>query len=568
MNEKKWTASQTEAINSEHQNILVTASPGSGKSSVTVARILRQIATGVDPRATIAITFTTAGAKVLQERIGQPLGFAGTIHAFCLRHLKMMGEDWGWGDRTALIDEGSARQLLETKAKTLGCFTKIDELEKLKGKGMPVIGQGAGMARASQLTKDQLVVLAYQEDLRAAGMVDFDTILSEFCRLLEVKEFVRQLRRYTHLCVDEVQDSGPIDWKIFLHLPVLHRFLVGDSDQSIFGFRGAQMQLMLGYSKLSDVHNICLEENFRSDRAICEAAQRLIQRNTQRIAKRTVAVSKEQGLLRLINGVANEGEEIGMVARQLKEELMRTDPNEIAVLARTNRLANSFKQTFQACGIPVAEPKRKWLPKDLPFARAAIELMSNPSNDTLAEFYLVHRNERSGMNILEAKKAAHEQVRQARAASQSVNSAHVKFARQSLPNVPEWLASLRVTRETQMLVTERINGLPAGADLADLLLALGRRDEPEEITDGVWVTTAHASKGTERDCVFIVGAEEETWFAKTPEDMQENRRLFFVAMTRARHRLFISWAASRVMPWGRNEVRQTQRSRFVGEAMA
>lgn len=568
MNIETATAQQREAITTDAHRVLVLAGPGSGKTATTVARIHHLIyACGTTPSEIVAITFTNAAARELEERIAKEcgddvkLGYVGTLHGFCLRMLKEHGGFLGYGSRISIISPESAEDLLVSKAKTLGCKTPIKELLKLKGAGRPPRGQ--------RLSGNQVVIANYFDDLRDAGIVDFDVLLTEALRLFRdvVGSFSFNFR---HLFVDEVQDSSATDWEIYDALVIENKFFVGDPDQAIYAFRGGDVSEMLARCSTHKV--IALEENFRSRSEICQAAQNLIEYNKDRVPKRTWSVKGHGGEVAYHFGKMNEGEELSAVYRsivQFTQALADKEPTitpSIAVLARTNAIATSFRKGLAASGIPVVAVQTSGLPKDWPVVRALVEFLSNPENDTLAQFLLIALYEKKGASPKEAREAVHAAKRAANAAGKTLNRANLGFERrENCADIAQILVKENISAESRMLVAEQLKEVGAGASVLDLSLALAQvKGINQESGEGVECMTIHASKGREFDAVFVVGAEEKilpsNWGGAT---IEEERRLAYVAITRARSLLVITSSATRATPWGALGA-QTP-SRFIQE---
>lgn len=574
------TPAQQRAIDSNAPAILCLAGPGSGKSTTLAARIKRLIDDGVKPSEIVAITFTNAGARALQAKLvtavdhhGSPvdadcetaisdaeykLGFSGTLHAFALRMLKRYGSSIGYGERIALIDAEAGADLLQSKATSLGCKTKLDKLLELKAKGRP----------RGRLDVAQTVVAGYFDELRENGLVDFDTLLTEFARLL-VNEGVRMQSLFKYLFVDECQDSSEIDWAIYGALSIANKFFVGDSDQAIYSFRGGRVDCLMRYAKREGVEVIALEDNFRSHDEICNAANRLISHNVDRIAKNTISARGPGGGVRAFNAFLNEGAEIANVVDILKAgKNLPGKMQECAILARTNAICAAYRDALKASGIPVAEAPKSTLPRDWALARSLVELLVDPDNDTLAFFYLVKRLEGDGFDQSAARKQTHSLWLTARSSGTSINKIVWKYDYTGFAGVPAALSNHRISRETIMKIGELIAALPLDATLVDLALAMNVA-EPEPVTDnsGVTVATFHGCKGLEWDVVFIVGAEDEiipgTRKSDTPADLEESRRLFFVAATRARKALYVAHAQQRKTAWG--TIASHHPSRFINE---
>ena len=558
------TPNQNAAIESKHNAILCLAGPGSGKTQTTVERIKRTIAAGTPPGKIVALTFTNAAARELQERLREEdepiyhvkgvdgpihLGYCGTLHGFAFRMLRLNMSP------LAVISPESAQDLLELKARALGCRDPLKKLLEIKA---------AGIDPTKRMTIAETTVASFLQDLRNAGIVDFDILLQDFARLLE-DPGTSAIPHFTHLFVDEIQDSSDIDWRIYRALPIENKFYVGDPDQAIYSFRGGSVAQTLAYAANPQVQTICLEENFRSHEEICQTAQRLIQHNTGRIPKATISTKGPGGTIFELLPAANEGEEIGLVCRaiqQLQQNDRPVDPNEIAVIARTNAIAGAFQKTLAACHLPVRKRKKSDLPRDAARARAAVEFMAEPDNDTLAFLYLCTRSDGPS---LATKEDAQKRIREAQAAGRSANSYwHLIPDHLKADSAPAMMQQTGCSREAVMWVTEKIAGLQTG-EMAELALVLAKPEqENQEEGSGVHCLTIHAAKGREFAAVFLVGMEEETIPGRRKDaNVEEERRLAYVAATRAEEFLAISWARSRATSWG--AIESLSRSRFVGE---
>lgn len=589
MKTEDFTPAQSEAISARDQSILVVASPGSGKTSVVIARIDRLLSEGTDPSQIAAVTFTNAGAHEVQRRLpkdkdGEPiqLGFTGTLHSFALRMLKQHGAGFGYGDRISLITPEAARDIIESKARTFACREPIKTLMELKALGRP----------ERPKTVAEIVLASYFDEMRAAGIADYDILLQELVRILasdEPEGLSAQMairNAFSHLLVDEVQDSAPIDWAIYLSLPIDNKFYCGDPDQSIFSFRGGSIAGIMAAAGDVGTRTIKLEDNFRSRQEICQAAQSLIEKNSQRVSKETRSVSGDGGVVEILGECENEGDEIGVIGTKIRQILSEETVNEavpgkpsrlasqpeIAVLARTNAIADGFRKALAAVGLPVKERTVQQLPRDWALARSFVELCVNPENDSLAFFHLVALEEKRGATPKRARSLAHIAKREASAAGRSLNQMHLGFHRSSTPELA--LAAMRssgVSLESQALAVEKFRELPRGATVLELALALSEVREwvkEEKDQTGINILTIHGAKGREFDCVFLVGVEDEVFPGKRALDaglsaVEEERRLLYVGMTRARRMLFVSSVKTRTTAW--REVLKRTPSRFLKE---
>ena len=565
------TPAQREAITTNAPRVLVLAGPGSGKTATLIARIRRLIDAGVQPSEIVAITFTNAAAREMEHRLSPEgstaiqLGHCGTLHSFCLRLLREHGGFLGYGDRLAIISPESAVALLQSKAVSLGVRDPIEKLVELKAKGRPQRGIKLDIARTA--------VAAYYDELKESGVVDFDVILSEALELLRTKPLDLGIK---HLFDDETQDHSAQDWDIIEAIPAENKFLVGDPDQGIYSFRGGDIEEIIATAAQKETTVIKLEANFRSHAEICTTANLLIENNRNRVPKVIVPTKGTGGRVEFYR-LSNEGEEIGKVCNIINIIAHEQDvgPKEIAILARTNAIANNFRKTLAATGLPVIQKQTSSLPRDWPFARSVVELMANPNNDTLAFFYLVALYREKGASEKDANAAAHAVRKAAASVGKSINAANIKFRMDALAtDVIEQAPSLGVSAESVRLMAELLKELPDRARALDLALVCAQTKgfEGDGDGEGITVSSIHAAKGREWDVVFVVGFEDQVIPGRAAAIMdadkriaaiEEERRLAFVAVTRARKRLFITTADSRVTPWGK--IATQTPSRFVRE---
>lgn len=595
--DSKRTPAQQEAVMTTEEEVLLVAGPGSGKTKTTVDRIEKLIADGVDSKEIVVLTFTNAAAREIEDRLsvcpncggdgytvepsmpnGEPeqvqcpceekkrLGYVGTLHGFALRMLKEHGGGVGYGERISIIAPESAAFLLESKARSLACKTPLKKLLSIKAEGF---------ADSPRVTVEQSVVALYLDELREAGIVDFDVLLLEFLRSLRNLGLAAELNnRFSYLFVDEVQDSAAVDWAIYRQLPMRWKFLCGDPDQSIFGFRGSAVSEMLRFAEEVGTHVIKLEENFRSRHRICEAANALIGHNSNRLDKRTRAVAcGDTGIVSVLGSYLTEGEEIGAVARRIMHFREQVPAASIAVITRTNHLANAFRTTLSAGGmIPVVQREVSDLPRDWGFARSMIELLAQPDNDTLAFLSIVTKHMKDGATARAAGDIAHGMKVEAARNGLSINRYFSRVTRfRNAAEAAQSLGHSDVSLESRMLIAERLKELPKDASILDLALAMGQtRDVVEtdagKVENAVEVITIHGSKGREFDSVFLVGFEDEVIPGQRQGvDIEEERRLAFVAVTRARYNVIISSSVQRVTSW--KEIVTHKPSRFLAELL-
>lgn len=561
--------SQQAAVNSTAARLVVTAAAGSGKTRVYVERIRRMIADGADPRSIIAVTFTNAGAKEIQERLAlknygpddlpsHELGYCGTLHGFVLRILQQHGNIIGLPQRLTVIDESEADAIRQ------------DTILKLSYKGTrkavdAEIGKGVDHFRGSCYkpgTDAERVSFEYYFRLLTTGCLTFNCILELGLEL--IKKLADQnigqyqnIRQFEHLMVDECNDSASIDFEIYEALPVKTRFYCGDRRQKIYGFRGS----CNGFGQLIDGAPankwtaLELAENYRSGTAIICAANKLQPQFSPMICA-TGTVGNFN-----VTAFDTAAEEAADTAAWIKKKIQEnTPPTEIAVLCRTNALVGAFKKTLTDSGIPVRARKQADNPLDWTTARAFIALLTNPENDRLAYKFteLKCGTEKAG-----------QMQRAATANFETINERYWQIGRHTLETVTSAMVGVGLERESVGRVRQIIESLQPTASILELQAAIVAQTEAQaEEGDGVTVTTIHGAKGREWAITFLPAWEEGVFpsarEAADEEQLAESRRLAYVAVTRAKSLCAISFARRREQKW--KGMQKMLPSRFIGEA--
>lgn len=548
---------QQVAISDPSPRLLVVAGAGSGKSRVLVKRILRTINEGVPPSAIIAISFTNTASSVLQQRLGGiKLGVNSTLHSFLLRLLLRHGGDHGL-PVAGVIDEDAKEATVEQAIAALRYRGPVKDVLPLL-RDPRLIWPERGFIP----TKSELVAIEYHRILRMDGLLDYDSLLATGVRFVERALAKRpEWWPYTHLFADEIQDSAREDWAIYEGMPVDNRFIVGDDSQAVYSFRGSDVSEFVSRATKPDTTwtVLPLEFNYRSGHAICEAANRLISHNQNRIDKKLIA-TRPGGTVEAKGFDTPAGE-----ACFILDELARLNQPEpgspvAAVLTRTNALANDLSEFLTARGINVVRPSKPQMPRDWRQTLALLAALAQPYNDRAVLRYIA---------LAEGKDAAVTAQKAAARAMQSVSASlgkkfHVEYA-DLFPS----LALFGVSDASRELVSRVIvpeMGLPEVYAAAQ---AIGQ-DERDAGNGIVFVGTIHAAKGREWPMVFVAGCEEGSLpLPESRADLPEERRLAYVAVTRAMDRLVLTWSRQRPqnrgpnMPLGPMEPKEP--SRFIGE---
>lgn len=546
---------QLAILNSNTPNTLVVAGPGSGKTTLLVESVVR-CCERYGPEKVICITFTTAGAAEMKKRLAARgvarVGYIGTLHAFMLKLLRSYYRIAVLPCVPSVIDDESADLILEQVADEMGCKSKIKSLKEI-----------AATAKTGN-DRNHIVVMEFRRRLISNGLLTNDMLLAYGEKLMAAINAERTAQGeanwfpYEHLFVDEVQDSANADFCIYNLMPVKTRFYVGDPDQAIYGFRGGNIHLMMN---LSGFCAFKLEVNYRCRNVICATAQNLIEHNTRRISKQT-RPSEVGGRDHYVNflGVGSPIEEMNVVAGRISL-LVEDGKDSIAVICRTNRQAGEFRDFLRSTGIQLAEAERPAQPEGWRTAKLLITALTSPHSNMA---WLAFAESALGKEKTEElKRTASSKMLSVREAALAI------WPDQSLPALSKLMSSearAKLHDACHDIAIENPNWT-----LPELSAYLSRGESREVVTPGVAVLTAHKAKGREFDSVFIVGLEEGNFpQLKAGSDIEEERRLMFVAMTRARLRLILTWCQSRPVSRGPNlppgPPESKEPSRFIKEA--
>lgn len=562
---------------------MVIAGAGSGKTKVLTTRaayLLSEFA--VHPSSVLLVTFTNKAAQEMVERLerltGTSLPFSGTFHRFCAKVLRVYGRYIDLTPGFSIFDEDDQMSLMTELIKDMGLSTK-----ELKPRvALSMIGEAKNALitpseyHATARGKYQEIVARlyplYQRKLRSNDAVDFDDLLVETVRVLSEVETVREFYRtnFEHVLIDEYQDTNTAQLELTkLLLNDRHNlFVVGDFAQAIYSWRGADYRNMLALQELyPDMKRYELSQNYRSTQNILDAASSVIAHNTSHpvLSLWTEAPGGEKILL--YEGESDR-EEVTFVVSSISKLLKTSDTDQIAILYRTNAQSRAFEESLLAYGIPyrLVGGVRFYARKEVKDLLAYLRLFSNEKDDVART-----RIEKLGKRKAVLFFAWLEDVKM----------------KESLLNRPVLEILDRILEETQYLKNfdehdeedqgrlENIAELRSvSAQYSDLSLfletvslveeeALRTRDDDRT---QVYLMSIHAAKGLEFEHVFLVGLEEGIFpHSRSLLDrlqMEEERRLCYVALTRAKKTLVLSFARRRLI-YGK--ISGTVISRFVSE---
>jgi DNA helicase-2/ATP-dependent DNA helicase PcrA len=535
---------------------VVAAGPGSGKTHTLVEAIRRESRTG--PVCDIVvITYTTAAAKELTSRLladparfpNPALSYVGTLHGYLFRLLRRFGGIVGLHGELSVADEEAADEVLRATASDLGCREPFARLKEL--------AERPDRVPAGRLPLPELVVSDFLFRCRSSGMLTFPLILSEGLRL------VRELAARGEwlgksLFYDEAQDGAEQDFAFITGSPFPRKFVVGDPDQSIYGFRGGRPDLFVALASEPGWSLHKLESNYRSRHEVCSAANHVIGNNKARVDKYTLSEREGGGAVTEVV-CGGPSVELAMV-----HDFVAKGLGSSAVLCRTNREVKAFADYLRGAGVRVREQVEEPLPPDWRACRLLLAALAQPWNNHAVRAYVAVR---------ESPKVADKLRRQAEVSLQTLGKVYfgdrIHWGGDLFwDHLDQMMASEGITVESRTAVKAAASRQPEGLDLARLVMDLSedRRLHREE-GEGVTVCTVHAAKGREWDEVAVVGCEEPGY--DDEQAVEEARRLFYVAITRAKERVLLTWCRERPQSRGPNlppgPMQARERSRFVKE---
>ncbi len=602
---------QREAVLATEGPLLVLAGAGSGKTRVIAHRIAHLLAgRGLDPRHVLAVTFTNKAAEEMARRVETLLApwglrppLVSTFHSACVRILRAEIHHLGEPRSFLIYDDEDQLAVVKEILRELGWDERalppasiVHRISRAKGQLLSPEAYLAGAPgpREAQVAR---VFARYEERLRAAHALDFDDLLLRVVQLWErhpeVLAYYRGLWRY--VLVDEYQDTNPVQYRLVRLLTAEHRNLcvVGDPDQSVYRWRGADIRNILDFERdYPDCRVVRLEQNYRSTRRILALASDLIARNLGRKPK-ALWTENEEGDKAVLSQAWDEEEEafyvVETVARLAGEGL---GPEAVAVFYRTNAQSRALEEAFMRRGIPyrIVGGVRFYARREVKDVLAWLRLLVNPADDlafrraigapargigktTLARIEelaardgvsLLAAAERLGDGLLPAKAArtlgefAESLARlRERAASLPLGGLvralldasgyRAALEREGTEEAEGRLENLEeLAAAAEEFEARQAGGIPAFLDSVALLSDI---DELPEGGRAVTLMTVHSAKGLEFPVVFMTGMEEGIFpHAKSlddPEALEEERRLAYVGLTRAKRRLYLSWALRR-----------------------
>ena len=501
----KPTPQQAAIIAETRAKILVLAGAGSGKTRTLIWRIEADIQRGTDPQAMVAITFTNRAARILTSRleaIGIKLGFVGTLHAYALHQVNRNRHALGYLGPITIIDEEAAAKLRKATLKDLAlpASTSLTAIDAAIGTGAK---DNAGIAAKG-----------YLRALRRLNMADFTTLLAD----LEVLTTRGMIETPSALYVDEYQDSGERDERIYNALRAKIDLRVGDADQSMYSFRGGKIENILRIASGAGWAQHHLSANYRSARAIVDYANKIIAGNPSNGRIAMEATTDRLGLVE-ITSYPNDLVEAMSIAAFIKAG--QRPASDYAILTRYNDRAANLRKLIASEGIPTATIKHAEQPKRL---IAALHALQTPDSDRDSLAW-VTSIDIQGINSEAGKTGA---------------TLTATLLRRLRVDPTEPLGASLQKMGLQSHEIAQVRDAWAG-DYYQTITAL-QLAETETADDGVHVGTVHSFKGGEKPVVFYAGIEAHTTPGKRSQpEIEEERRILYVAITRGMEEVRLSW---------------------------
>lgn len=603
--------------------MLILAGAGSGKTKTLTSRLAYLIGEiGIDPANTLTLTFTNKAAGEMRERalkllknkeIYPPL--LCTFHKFGLLFLKFHIEKIGRKNNFVIIDTDDKKRIIRAIAKELkfdiSASMAASEISKYKNSLLSpsvIIDK----AQIPEYQKIAQIYQEYQKNIEDNNLVDFDDLLKLTYEILNQEDELRKeiSKKYTYIMVDEYQDTNELQFKLLELLASEHNNLcvVGDDDQSIYGWRGANIRNILEFASIfSNTKTVKLETNYRSKKEILDAANLLIEHNSSRLGKKLISHKGEGGSVKIIHSI-DESNESKSIATDIKSLIEKgVNAKDIAVLYRINALSRSLEEGFTKEKLSykliggirfyerseikdiisylriltnlnddfsliriINKPKRG-------VGKTSIDKLQNLSFEHNCSIFSLYKNHKdlilkelgkkatlSINDLFEILISLQDEIKDGKLLGlldMLENKIKLKAYYQSLPDGYERVLNIE---EFYGFFQESIL-LNPDLQLEELLNDISLQSDQDNITnDAISIMSIHAAKGLEFEYVYVIGLEEE-FFPLLGDDcnIEEERRLGYVAITRAKSHITLCYSDSRFYK-GKRKI--MQKSRFLGEA--
>ncbi len=632
---------QRAAVESTEGATMVIAGAGSGKTRVLTYRIAHMIKNGVDPFNILALTFTNKAAREMKDRISQIIGASeaknlsmGTFHSVFARILRHHSDKLGYPSNFTIYDTQDSRSLLKTIIKELRLDDKIYKpsliSSRISAAKNNLISAAAYEANSDVVTEDKMsgkprlfeIYRAYERRCFMAGAMDFDDLLYKTNVLLRDHPTVLHFyqHKFKYILVDEYQDTNYAQYLIVKKLAAVFTNIcvVGDDAQSIYSFRGANIENILNFKSDYRDHKVFkLEQNYRSTQTIVNAANSVISKNKEQIQKTVWTANEEGQKIKVIRSLTDneEGKAISNMIFETKHQ-EQLPHSAFAILYRTNAQSRSFEESLRKLNLPykiyggLSFYQRKEI-KDL---LAYFRLTANPADEEALKRVINYPKRGIGQSTIEKMTIAASDYGVSlwdiisaptkyptdisSGSQQKINAfvTTIDSYRVQLESLDAYSLAEHIAKTSGILRDlyddkspegvsrhENIQALLAGIKeftatvsegesaylsdfMVDVALLTDVDQEKEEDKDKITLMTIHASKGLEFPYVYIVGLEENLFPSQlalnSRSELEEERRLFYVALTRAERQATLSYASSRFR-WG--NIVTSEPSRFIEE---
>ena len=594
---------QKEAALHTEGPVLILAGAGAGKTKTLTHRILHLVEKGVSPQEILAITFTNKAGKEMKERVSHLLQTSGnavkgypfisTFHSLGVHLIKENAELLGLTRHFSIFDRGDSKRAVRDALVQAGFDPKqydpatiLSAISREKGDAVTLKDFEKEVGNDYLKKVSATVWKGYEDILKKEKALDFDDLLLKALFILkqypEVREKYQTKWKYVH--IDEYQDTNKVQYQMAKILAEKHRNIcvVGDIDQNIYSWRGADIKNILNFEKdYPEGKVILLEENYRSTNIILKAANEVIKKNVNRREK-NLFTRKEGGDLISIYNAYNETDEADFISRTSMELIAQgAKADEIAVLYRANYQSRIIEESFLSRNIPhQVLGVRFYERKEIKDALSYLKLALNPSSES--DFKRVINVPGRGIGKVGLDKILAGNAEKLPAGTKQtydlfleklLEIREIAFSNK----VSDTLAFILSVTGLRAMYKEGKNEDEEKVENLEELVTLGKKydhyppdegietfledvslqsdqDEMDKNKSGVKLLTVHSSKGLEFDYVFIAGLEEELFPHKrmnaakiNSEQMEEERRLFYVALTRARKKLYLSYALVRTI---------------------
>ncbi|MDA9807983.1 UvrD-helicase domain-containing protein [Flavobacteriales bacterium] len=637
---QKLNPEQRNAVTHSTGPLMVIAGAGSGKTRVLTYRIVHLLKSGVYPHNILSLTFTNKASKEMRNRIELMVGesdarslWMGTFHSVFSKILRFEAEKLNYPSNFTIYDTDDSKSLVRSIIKELNLDKDIYKVGMIRNRISSLKNNfitPAGYDNKSELNQQDKIAKRtefgriyqmYVQRCEKASAMDFDDLLLKTYQLLENHPDVllKYQEKFKYLLIDEYQDTNHVQYLIIKKLAALNEniCIVGDDAQSIYAFRGANIQNILNFKvDYPNYKTYKLEQNYRSTSTIVEAANSIIKQNEKQIEK-NVWTSNTKGDKIIVVKTGSDNDEGRLVANTISDIQMRNQAHhkDFAILYRTNAQSRSLEESLRKRNIPykiyggLSFYQRKEIKDLLAYYRLAINpndeeafkriinyptrgigsttiqrlnVFANEHNKTIWE--IINHLEEAEININKGtqkklkefalminnfiinskQKDAHAIAEEIAKKTGLFNNLHTDKSPEGVSrfeNIQELLNGIKDFSET---AEQGVNKLPDFME--DVALLTDQDKETEDDFNKVTLMTVHAAKGLEFPYVFVVGLEENLFpsmmSGESQENLEEERRLFYVAITRAKKRLFLSFASTR-FKWG--QLSDCQPSRFISE---